>query len=240
MSEDTTSRAAPRLTAAQSAHIYAPLRAAALDLFETKTFEATTAEDIALAAGISRRTFFRYFPVREDVLFSDHAGYLLAVEERLQVSTGEPIRVAGGALTSVIEGHLLDTDFVIRRAAVVRANRALHDREVLWMREYQQLLGAYLSRQHLGQRSAIFAQIVAAALLAALTQVLDRWVQSPATEDPRGLFAELLDEVAESMADSGPRGAAPAPGHPERPGIVVINSGLSANEIAALIEGAQP
>lgn len=238
MSQEFPSRTDARQATAQNAHLYAPLRVAALGLFESKGFEATTAEDIALAAGISRRTFFRYFPVREDVLFSDHADYLLAVEQRLRISVGEPIRVAGGALEAIIEAQLAGADFVIRRAVLVRSNRALRDREVLWLREYQQLLGDYLSGRDLGARSEIYAQIVAAALLAALSQVLERWMRAPAAEDPRALFAELLDEVAESMGDPGPRGVAPGTGHPERTGVVVINSSLSAAEITKLIEAA--
>ncbi|WP_440710715.1 TetR family transcriptional regulator [Herbiconiux sp. YIM B11900] len=222
------------------AELNARLRVGALELFEAKGFEATTAEDIATAAGISRRTFFRYFPVREDVLFSDHAVYLLLVEERLSSASGEPIRVAGESLLPVLSGLMADASFVARRAALARDTVPLRDREVLWMREYQELLAAHLARQDLGGRSAIFAQIVAAAVLAAFSQVIVRWLESPATEDPRALFAELLDEIAESMGESGIRGRGPGPEHPERPGVVVINSGLTPEQIAQLIEGARP
>lgn len=44
---------------------------AALELFEKQGFEATTVEDIAAAAGISRRTFFRYFPSKNDIVYAD-------------------------------------------------------------------------------------------------------------------------------------------------------------------------
>jgi AcrR family transcriptional regulator len=217
----------------------ARLRIGALYLFETRGFDATTAEDIAQSAGISRRTFFRYFPVREDVLFSDHAAYLLLVEQRLRASSGEPIHVAGIALDPLLDGLVADTDFVRRRALVIRENVALRDREVLWLREYQQLLGDFLAEQDLGARTGIFAQIVAAAILAALSQVIDRWLAAPESEDPRALFAELVDEIAESMGGSGLRGRGPGAAHPERTGVVVINSPLSADEIAHLIEGAR-
>lgn len=236
--------AASAASSAQAEALNARLRTCALELFESKGFDATTAEDIAQAAGISRRTFFRYFPVREDVLFSDHAVHLLAVEACLQRGRGEPIRVAGESLRPLIDGLVADADAVRRRAALTRANPALRDREVLWLREYQELLGRYLADQDLGARSAIFAQIVAAALLAAFSQVIERWLTpessgAPLAEDPHALFAELVDEIAESMGESGLRGRGPGSSHPERPGVVVINSGLSADQIAHLIEGAQ-
>ena len=43
----------------------------ALDLIEAKGFEHTTVEDIAAAAGISSRTFFRYFESKNSLLFDD-------------------------------------------------------------------------------------------------------------------------------------------------------------------------
>lgn len=49
--------------------VRAQILAAGLELFARKGFEATTVAEIADAAGISRRTFFRYFETKEDVVF---------------------------------------------------------------------------------------------------------------------------------------------------------------------------
>jgi AcrR family transcriptional regulator len=46
------------------------LREAALELFEEQGYDATRTEDIAERVGLSARTFFRYFPTKESVLFA--------------------------------------------------------------------------------------------------------------------------------------------------------------------------
>jgi AcrR family transcriptional regulator len=52
-----------------AARIRRSLLDAALELFSDQGYEETTTEQIAAVAGVSPRTFFRYFPTKESVLF---------------------------------------------------------------------------------------------------------------------------------------------------------------------------
>ena len=56
---------------------------AAVALFESKGYEATTVEEIAEQAEVSPTTFFRYFPTKADVLLSDHGERLPALFEAI-------------------------------------------------------------------------------------------------------------------------------------------------------------
>ncbi|MFF8884108.1 TetR family transcriptional regulator [Streptomyces flaveolus] len=49
--------------------VRAELAKVAIDLFARRGFDETTVEDIARAAGMTKRSFFRYFPTKEDVVF---------------------------------------------------------------------------------------------------------------------------------------------------------------------------
>src|SRR5580692_9316282 len=59
------------------------IEAAAVALFESKGYEATTVEEIAELAEVSPTTFFRYFPTKADVLLSDHGQRLPVLFEAI-------------------------------------------------------------------------------------------------------------------------------------------------------------
>lgn len=56
------------------ADTHARVHSAAMALFDRKGFEATTLDDIATAAGVSRRSLFHYFASKEDIVLSTKAG----------------------------------------------------------------------------------------------------------------------------------------------------------------------
>src|SRR5262247_1837138 len=69
MSSSETVAPAPSRRERHKSRTRQQLRQAALELFASQGFDTTTTEEIAERAGVSVRTFFRYFPTKELVLF---------------------------------------------------------------------------------------------------------------------------------------------------------------------------
>lgn len=67
--------------------VRAQLAAVAIELFAEHGYDATTVDDIATAAGVSKRSFFRYFPAKDDVVF--HGMDELANEMAAEIGTAE-------------------------------------------------------------------------------------------------------------------------------------------------------
>ena len=77
----------------------AELEQVAFELFDRQGFEGTTVGDIARAAGIGRRTFFRYFPSKNDIPWGAFESELDRMRVRLkacppEVPLMDAIRVA--------------------------------------------------------------------------------------------------------------------------------------------------
>jgi mycofactocin system transcriptional regulator len=70
------------------------IAAAALDLFQRRGFEETSVADIAAAVGVERRTIFRYFPSKNDMVWGDFDWVLERLREYLEEAEQVPMMEA--------------------------------------------------------------------------------------------------------------------------------------------------
>jgi AcrR family transcriptional regulator len=118
--------------------------AAALELFERQGFEATSVEQIAQAAGVSRSTFFRQFGGKEDVVFADHEVVLDGLRDWLAQGHADPWVAVCQASERVFRHFAADPEVARRRYRVVRRVPALREREIVTVFRYERLFDEYL------------------------------------------------------------------------------------------------
>jgi AcrR family transcriptional regulator len=218
------------------------LVAAAFRLFAERGFEQTTIDDIVALAGVGRRSFFRYFPSKESVVFPDHDGCLEEMTAYLADSSGDtedPVERVCDAARLVLRMYAADPAFSVRRHALTREVPALraHELAVVW--RYERALAAYL-RGRLTARpdGRLRADVVAAAVVAAHNHALRTWLRSGAGTDPEAAVDEALHYVARSWSDQPPQ---PAGEDAEEVVVMVARRGTPmwrvVRDVQAVVEG---
>lgn len=173
--------------------------AAAIGLLARHGFDATSVEELAEAAGMSRSTFFRKFGSKEDVVFADHERILAQVTGRLAESRQDPLAAVEDAALLVFDHHLRHRETSRARYELMQAVPSLRDRELVTSHRYERAFLVHLL-DHLPADSAAAAPTgagdrpaadhrehtavaYAAAVVAVHNAFLRQWLRSPATED---------------------------------------------------------
>ncbi|MFC7447577.1 TetR family transcriptional regulator [Rhodococcus daqingensis] len=164
----------------------------ALRLFSEKGYEATSVDEIAEAAGISRRTFFRQFRSKEDVVFADHEILLGQAQEYLAADHEDPWDAVCDAAMIVFERFSHWNDMATRRYAVVHEVPALRDREIVTGFRYERLFVEYLRRALPDEPDLAMVQF-SASVTATHNYLLRRMVRDGAETTSQDLRAALAD-----------------------------------------------
>jgi AcrR family transcriptional regulator len=153
----------------------------AMHLFLDKGFDGVTVDQISVAAGISPRSFFRYFATKEDVVLGHLAVAGLQLRDALVARpAGEPpwdaLRAAFGTLLS---GYGESSDSLRRTARMIHAAPSLRARHLEKQLHWQELLVPEISRR-LGASNGedVRAYAIVASALACLDAAGSAWARS--------------------------------------------------------------
>jgi len=128
------------------AEVRRDLVAGAVALFTEQGYDDTTVDDIAAAAGVGRRTFFRYFRAKEEAVSPDHAAALARVGEIFESAhpTEPPAVLALRAGETVFDLYTEDPALSVARYRLTHEVPALRDRESASVDHYRRLFTRHL------------------------------------------------------------------------------------------------
>ena len=179
------------------------LRAAAARMFLEQGYERTSVDQIADAADVSPRTFFRYFGSKEDVLFSRHDESVAELRELLaDPREGETLtqllrRAAGAAVADQIGDDPAETVAMLR---LVQSVPALNGRQLTLDLDYEEAIAEMVAAHAPGPDAELRARLVAGAVAGAMRAAEREWVSSGGTADPDRLLDATFSVLAAGLA----------------------------------------
>jgi AcrR family transcriptional regulator len=182
----------PTPRAVSTARVREALIDAALELFARDGFDATHSDRIAERAGVSPRTFFRYFPTKESVVFHRDHWFMRSFAAAYLDQPGELSDYAALRTTFVEQaagfGALRERIETYR--AAVDSSPVLLGREQEHLAEHAATLSDAIARRR-GERTVDDASTTLGIVALALYQrALRRWLDGP----PARELAELIDD----------------------------------------------
>jgi AcrR family transcriptional regulator len=173
----------------------------ALRLFNDQGYGDTTVEQIADAAAISTRTFFRYFPTKEDAVLWDEYDPLMLELFLSRPNDEPPFASLRAVMNATLEGlYRRDPERLLARIRLLGSVPELRARFL----EMQASAGDQLAEvfaRHRGLGDDLELRVTAAAIVAAVTVALDRWQRT----DGKGDLLELVNEAIDALV-TGTRG----------------------------------
>ncbi|HXP28766.1 MAG TPA: TetR family transcriptional regulator [Solirubrobacteraceae bacterium] len=170
------------------------LEQAAMELYGERGFEQTTVAEIAERAGLTERTFFRYFADKREVLFSgsEELRRMLTDAVADAPASTAPIDAVAAAFEAV--GALFEQrrEGARARARIIAANADLQERELIKLAAFAAAIAEELRRRGVGEPAA---SLTAEVGIAAFKITFERWVDDPDQPDFAELFRASLDEL---------------------------------------------
>lgn len=150
----------------------------ALELFAARGFAATTVEDIAAAAGVSRRTFFRYYASKNDVVWGDFDALLGRMDEWL-ASSPEDAPMLATLSDAVVRFNSIDPDTVTahrQRMSLILHVPALQAHSTLRYADWRGVVARFAARQLHQPEHSLVPQLVGHVALAAAVAAYEQWL----------------------------------------------------------------
>jgi len=167
--------------------------------FAAQGFEATTIDELCDAVGISKRTFFRYFPGKEDLVFPNHEERLARFLEFLDLApAGERAFDTLRRATQVFAyDYMSHRDRFIGQQKLIRTSATLMAREHEIDRAWERAMAAwFVDRLGAGHPDpALDARVMAGAAIGVIRATMRHWYDNEGAVDLEALGRSALDRL---------------------------------------------
>lgn len=177
----------------------------ALRLFAHNGYDQATIEDIADAADISPRTFFRYFPSKEDVVLWDEYDAVIADLLEQRPAQEPPAETILAITRQAIEGlYQHDPERLLARHQLLSTVPAVRARFLEFSRAGVELLSTSFAANRGVPRDDLKLYLTAMAIVDAAAAALDRWQRDAGNTGLLELFDQATDALIEGIGELRP------------------------------------
>jgi mycofactocin system transcriptional regulator len=170
----------------------------AIDLFAARGFDAVSVDDVAHAAGIARRTLFRYYPSKNALPWGDFDAHLERMRDQLaDLDPGVPI---GDALrTALLAFNTFDDTETARhrqRMRVILQTAELQAYSMTMYAGWRAVVSAFVARRLGVKAGALVPQTVAWTMLGAALSAYEHWLADESVS-----LAQALDGAFDTVSN---------------------------------------
>lgn len=175
------------------------LELAALALYRERGFDQTTVAEIAERAGLTERTFFRYFADKREVLFwgQDRLRETYVRAIAAAPDSAAPLDAVAAALEAAVPVFHERRELARQRQAVIALNPGLQERETSKLTALAAAMADALRQRGVRDPAATLAADIG---VLAFKTAYARWVSAPDALDLAQLIRESLDQLKALIA----------------------------------------
>jgi len=170
----------------------------ALDLFATRGFDEVSVEDVAVAAGISRRTLFRYYASKNAIPWGDFDAHLERMRDLLDdVDPDAPI--VGALRAALLAFNSFGAEETARhrqRMRVILQTAALQAYSMTMYAGWRAVVAGFVARRLGAKPADLVPQTVAWTMLGVALSAYEHWLADESVS-----LAQALGDAFDTVSD---------------------------------------
>jgi AcrR family transcriptional regulator len=173
----------------------------AIMMFDERSFDTVTIDEIAQAAGVSRATFFRHFAKKEDLFLDDwHEKTDIIADELRSIDPSVPIREAlRRSLDPLISRIEATSQATLRRMRIRRSTSSLAASILQDQVERRNLVRGEIALRLGIDADVLLASVLTEATYLALNAAVEQWFRTDGTASLKRMVDEGFDILARGL-----------------------------------------